>query len=235
MSEAREIVSRWVEEAAALGDVDSYSAKRAAKRYSCQWTVEMKVGHAEHRVMVRDVSDTGIGIISPVEIGAGRSVSLRRQHDEPWLEARVMHSTLTVGRYKLGVIIQFEDSGTRPMRGDETPQLAESLIVLSRLKLSRGDAAAAELLVRECLTIRQNALPPGHWITAMAQSVLGECLMAVGRYAGAEPLLLESYPNIKKGLGPEDERALTALSRIVQLYEAWGKPEQADEYRAMSE
>ncbi|MEE9294954.1 MAG: tetratricopeptide repeat protein [Phycisphaerae bacterium] len=232
MSTPRDIVNKWLEEAAALGDVDSYSAKRTAKRYSCYWDMEMRVGHAAHRITVRDISDSGVGIISPVEVGAGRTIELRRTQEEPWIEARIMHATLTVGRYKLGALIQFEETVTRPRQPGETKQLAQSLIALARLKISRGDASAAEMLVRECLEIREKALGKDHWTTGIAQSVLGECLIVMGRYDGAEPLLLEAHPIIKEGLGEDDDRTRAALERIVQLYQAWGKPEKAEEYGA---
>ncbi len=234
MSNVRETVERWVKDAAALGDVDSYSAKRAAKRYACHWNVDMKVGHVVHRVTIRDVSDNGIGIVSPVDIGTGRSVSLKRDNDDSWIEARVMHSTLTVGRFKLGALIQFEDKAPREMRGDETPQLAQSLIALARLKITRGNPAAAEMLVRECVEIRRKALPQGHWLTAAAQSVLGECLVVLGRHAGAETLLLEAYDQIKAALGAEDERAHAAVDRIINLYETWDKPDKVEEYRRLA-
>ncbi len=231
MSTSRDVISKWVAEAAALGDVDSYSAKRSAKRFACHWNVQMKVGHAVHLVNIRDVSDHGVGVISPVEVGAGRTIELRREDAEPWVAVRVMHSTLTVGRYKLGAIIQFEGDGSRQLRGDETPQLAESLLAMAKLKLSRGDAAAAEMLIRECLEIRENALGATHWLTAIAKSLLGECLIILGRHAGAESLLVDSYPDIEAGLGGDDDRTRAALTRIIYLYETWGQPEKADEYR----
>ena len=34
-------------------------------------------------------------------------------------------------------------------------------------------------------------------------------------------------------LGPDDVRTLKAVGRLVELYEAWGKPEKASEYRAL--
>ncbi len=231
MSATRETVKLWIEDAAKLGDVDSYSAKRTHKRYACHWEVEMKLGPAVHRVIVRDVSDAGVGIISPVEVGAGRSVSIRRHADESWVEARIMHATQTIGRFKLGAIIQFDESGSRPRRPDEVRQVAESYLALARLKLTRGDTAAAELLVRECVEIRRKTLGAEHWLTALAESALGECLVAMGRFAGAEPLLLTSYPKARAHLEADDERIKTAFERVIQLYEAMEEPERAEAFR----
>ena len=51
---------------------------------------------------------------------------------------------------------------------------------------------------------------------------------------GCEPLLLKSYEAIQaaKGYGYAETR--TALDRLIALYTAWDKPEQADQWRAKS-
>jgi outer membrane protein assembly factor BamD (BamD/ComL family) len=54
-----------------------------------------------------------------------------------------------------------------------------------------------------------------------------------GRYAEAEKLLTESLQIIKKQFGQDHPRTQAALRRIVELYEAWGKPKQAAAYKAM--
>ncbi len=63
-------------------------------------------------------------------------------------------------------------------------------------------------------------------------SVLGAALTGLGRYDEAEPLLLQSYPDILEDRGPEHRRTREAARRIVALYDAWGKPDLAAEWRA---
>ena len=78
-------------------------------------------------------------------------------------------------------------------------------------------------------------LVPAHWRVAEAGSLLGESLAARGAYDEAEPLLLESYAALDAALpaGPRREQKLVpAAERIVKLYDAWGKPAAADEWRA---
>ena len=65
------------------------------------------------------------------------------------------------------------------------------------------------------------------------KGVLGTCLTEIGRYGDAEPLVLESYVTISGSRGAEDERTKRALNRVIALYEAWGKPDKAAEYRAL--
>lgn len=62
--------------------------------------------------------------------------------------------------------------------------------------------------------------------------MLGEALAGQGRYAEAEPLLVEGY---EKMAPPKSavSRKREALERVIKLYETWGKPEEAARYRAL--
>ena len=99
--------------------------------------------------------------------------------------------------------------------------------------LEKEEPGSAEPVLRECLEIRREALPEGHWLAANTESILGGCLTALERYAEAEPLLLESYPVIKAARGESHQRTLEAGQRVVDLYEAWGQPDEADQYGAL--
>jgi hypothetical protein len=83
-------------------------------------------------------------------------------------------------------------------------------------------------LLRECLAIRERRLPRDDWMRANAESTLGECLTALGRFEEAEPLVAQSYPRIAAVLGADHVRAEIARGRIRALYRAWGRPEPAD-------
>lgn len=108
---------------------------------------------------------------------------------------------------------------------------------LGSVLVREGGAARfgqAEPLLRAALAADQKALKPGAWDIAEAQSELGACLLAQGRYAAAEPLLAGSFPTLRAKLGAHDPITVTrALDRLVQLYQRWGKPAQAARYRAM--
>jgi serine/threonine protein kinase len=70
------------------------------------------------------------------------------------------------------------------------------------------------------------------------ESLLGANLTSEGRYTEAEPLLLLGYDGMIKyqTTFPRDGRAAVELgaARIAQLYEAWGKPQKAAEWRLKS-
>ena len=68
-------------------------------------------------------------------------------------------------------------------------------------------------------------------------SLLGASLSGQKKYADAEPLLLESCQGLQQrqaSLAPHlnaPRRITESLERLVQLYDAWGKPAQAAEWK----
>ena len=86
--------------------------------------------------------------------------------------------------------------------------------------MDRDDPHAAEPLFREAVNLRQHALPEGHWHVAEAQSLLGGCLTALGRYAEAEPLLRAAHSVLEKTRGEKDERTRQAGAYLAALYKA---------------
>ena len=85
------------------------------------------------------------------------------------------------------------------------------------------------------LAIREKT-QPDDWLTFNARSVLGGCLVGQEKYAEAEPLILAGYEGMKAReakIPPPGKPYFTeAAERVVKLYEAWGKPEKAAEWRA---
>lgn len=118
------------------------------------------------------------------------------------------------------------DAAIATYRGLGHPDLANALFGLGRLLLKRADPVAAEPPLREAVAIRV-ARVPKQIKTAEAKSVLGECLSAQGRYAEAEPLLLEAVEQLKTAAGVKPERLYHATARLRRLYEDWSRPEEA--------
>jgi serine/threonine protein kinase/tetratricopeptide (TPR) repeat protein len=127
----------------------------------------------------------------------------------------------------------------------ESPALASSLAQLARALVSTDTvqaAAEAEPILRECLAIRQQALPDGHpqqWLRFSTMSLLGGALAGQGKFAEAEPLLLDGYNGMKDHAAvplPTAQRDYKreALERIVKLYDAWhaAEPDQGCDARA---
>jgi WD40 repeat protein/tetratricopeptide (TPR) repeat protein/tRNA A-37 threonylcarbamoyl transferase component Bud32 len=114
-------------------------------------------------------------------------------------------------------------------------ELASSLVQLGIALLEQGKADKAEPVFRECLALREKA-EPDSWVRFNTMSFLGGCLLAQKKYAEAEPLLVQGYEGIMergKTMPLVSRRRMTqALDRVVQLYEAWGKPEEAARWRS---
>jgi serine/threonine protein kinase len=101
--------------------------------------------------------------------------------------------------------------------------------------LEKGSYGLAEEYLRRCLKIREGGRSPV-WAVASARSLLGEALRGQKKYAEAEPLLREGYEGLLRDAKsiPEDvrqERLLEAVERLVRLYDAWGKKDQAEQWR----
>ena len=73
------------------------------------------------------------------------------------------------------------------------------------------------------------------WTSFNTRSLIGGALLGQKDYANAEPLLLQGFVGLKDRetqIPSEGKILLTqALKRIVQLYEDWGQPEKAAEWR----
>lgn len=118
--------------------------------------------------------------------------------------------------------------------GDEHDDVAFCRWRLARLLLDRQEFAEAADLLRAALKTWHEVRPKDHWRTAYAESELGACLTGLGRYEEAEPLLVGSLAKIesKRNHGHGPNETIKAVQRIVDLYEVWGRPDKADEYRA---
>jgi eukaryotic-like serine/threonine-protein kinase len=120
----------------------------------------------------------------------------------------------------------------RKFYGSDHPLYANSLVNLAALQVRMGKYDEAKKNFDEGVEIRGKVFGEDHWDTATARSLLGGCLTKEGQYAQAEGLLTKSLDIIKKQFGQEHPRTQAALRRVVELYEAWGKPKQAAAYRA---
>jgi len=111
------------------------------------------------------------------------------------------------------------------------PSLGSSLVLRSEASMKEGRFEEAAELLRGCLATRQKSLPEGHWLIADTVSQLGGALAGAGKFAEAEPLLLDGYAGMADNRRVLPDRKRQAIERIIRLYEAWDKPDQAFEWR----
>ena len=116
----------------------------------------------------------------------------------------------------------------------DDPRLAGALATHGRTLLKAGKPADAKVILRECLAIRDKK-QADDWRTFNTRSLLGGSLLGQKKYVDAEPLLLAGYEGMKEReakIPPLAKDRLTdALQRLVQLYEATGQKDKAEQWR----
>ncbi len=120
----------------------------------------------------------------------------------------------------------------RELLGDDHPRVAVSLTALARLYLHTERVAEAEATSRDARLRLTDALSAEHWRTAWAGSIEGASLTQLGKFAQAEPLLLQSYKIIAANADVRPVHVESTLQFLADLYQAWGQPEQASQYLA---
>ncbi|MDX1388291.1 MAG: tetratricopeptide repeat protein, partial [Acidobacteriota bacterium] len=91
------------------------------------------------------------------------------------------------------------------------------------------DFAAAVPFLDEAIAVYERDHPEKIKNLADARSIRGGVLVRLERFAEAEPILIEAYEMLEKT--ESVNRTGRALGRIVELYDAWGKPEEAARWR----
>ena len=104
---------------------------------------------------------------------------------------------------------------------------------LGRILLKQDKFTEAEPVLREALEIRVKTVPDD-WSRFNTMSMLGGALLAEKKFAAAEPMILEGYEGMaaRSAKIPAAGRSNLpdAASRVVRLYEAWGRPDQAESW-----
>jgi hypothetical protein len=116
-----------------------------------------------------------------------------------------------------------------------SPKLAAALADVGKAVLDGKAYADAEPLLRESLTLSEHHAPDA-WETDQARSLLGGALLGQRKYADAEPLLFRGYEGMKRRAEKVPAQAKVqqlreTLERLVRLYDAWDKPDEAAKWR----
>ena len=167
----------------------------------------------------------GTSVIAVVKWNQARTYSFALgcgEGTDGYLRLHTPTSLLTGGHYPL----LYQNS--LPYR-DHGP-----LSELTRARLIEGKFTEAEELARECLAIREKEIPDD-WRTFNARSMLGGSLLGQKKYAEAEPLLLSGYAGMRQREDKIPQQGKPhlkeTLRRLVQLYEATSRPDQAAEWK----
>jgi len=139
------------------------------------------------------------------------------------------------GKYTLSEAYAVEVLAARQHNlGRQSAVTTESAADMALTCLSQRKFAQSEPLAREAVEFdRKNR--PDDWQRFRAESLLGASLAGQKKYAEAEPLLLEGYRGMlarRDRIGvPERYHLDRAREWLVELYNAWSKPDKAGEWR----
>ena len=123
--------------------------------------------------------------------------------------------------------------GRQHALGSEHQETMSAAADLALAYLSLGKFAESVPLAHEAVETDRRIQPDG-WERFRAESLLGASLAGQKKYIEAEPLLLEGYQGMlarKIHIDVPDRYPLKLAHQwLVQLYEAWGKPDKAAEW-----
>jgi serine/threonine protein kinase/tetratricopeptide (TPR) repeat protein len=115
--------------------------------------------------------------------------------------------------------------------GPDHPTVGVDKLNLGVLLCDAEQAPEGLALTSDAVRILGAVLEPGQWEMGAARSAQGHCLGRTGRYAEGERELLAALQIVEAALGPDHPRNDRIRFRLVELYEAWGRPEEAARYR----
>jgi tetratricopeptide (TPR) repeat protein len=119
--------------------------------------------------------------------------------------------------------------------GQEHPDSLRTLASLGGVWLRQNNYSHAESALRDALMGYERA-NLWSWERYDCQRMLGASMAGMKRFAEAEPLLLSGYEGILQQhatIPAESRRDLRdAAAQIVKLYEDWGKPDKAADWRS---
>ena len=117
----------------------------------------------------------------------------------------------------------------RSSLGSQHVATSDVLLGLSVVAAAGGRGNEAELLAREAAPAY--AAAGADWQHALAGAVLGNALLAQGRYAEAEPLLFDGYRRLRARFPNGLSYLSWVRGRLAVLYEATGRSERAAQLR----
>jgi tetratricopeptide (TPR) repeat protein len=166
-------------------------------------------------LMTREIPSAAheLGLTHPYTLHMQRTLARALAEEECFVEAEALaRSTL---EERLRQTIDQEGNG-------------RTMLILGRALMQQGKLDEAEHLLQAALPLLRQYIGTRDAGAALAANWLGVIQVARGAYPEAEKLLL---PDSDRFFDPANQLSPTevrlAVSHIVQLYQAWGKPEQA--------
>ncbi len=120
----------------------------------------------------------------------------------------------------------------RRVVGEDHPDTLTSMVNLAGLYRDQSRYDDAEPLFTSAIARARELLPQGHYHMGDFLHEQGLCLAKMERHDEAEAALLEANGILEDTFGAEHYRTTWTIEALVELYDAWGKPEKANQWRA---
>jgi non-specific serine/threonine protein kinase/serine/threonine-protein kinase len=160
-------------------------------------------------------------------LGYEHVATLTNMHDIAW-------DLVRWGRYDEAEPLYVEALEiSRRVFGEEHWNTAAIMGNLGDLYTSQGRYAKAEPLLAEALALARRMNMRNARLGGMVVRHYGRWLTEQGRYDEAETALLEAHEIVSAPEGHEHRigTGIMVIERLVELYEAWGKPDKVAEWR----
>jgi tetratricopeptide (TPR) repeat protein len=122
---------------------------------------------------------------------------------------------------------------SRRALGQNHTETIAGLCEMARLREAQGRLAEATELSRQVVDLAQRVKLNDDWQIALYRQDYGRYLIRMRQFQQAEKPLLESLAGLRTILGPDHQQSKKGAQLLVELYEAWGKPVKAAEYRTL--
>lgn len=173
------------------------------------------------------------GVLARADSVSQRAVELHRAiYPEPH---QAMASSLFFRSTVLRLLERYDEAEAAVreyMETIEAIQGPENVDVggLSQLAIIFFDKGAFDAAVARQTEVRDwwaRSYGEDYVLTLRAELLLGRMLTAAGRFEEAETLLASALATLESQRGREDRFTRQAIQSLIQLYEAWGKPDRA--------
>lgn len=121
----------------------------------------------------------------------------------------------------------------RKLLGETHTETATTIGNLGGVYFDKGQYGEALRLYRQAFDIYLKLLQPDHWMLNRTRSQIGGCLTRLKRFREAEEQLLTAHAGLKTARGEQHSLTRKTVSRLIELYDAWEKPDQSGLYRAL--
>ena len=166
-----------------------------------------------------------------------RAVDIGRARGEDHGDLAYDLTTLAQGLNQAGELDEAEITAREAVRmsaatdGPDSPFLARAILTLGIVLKDRGRVEESLERLDEAVRISQAALPQGHSFTANLLMNRAGVRVEAADLPGAEADYLASYEVHRDTFGADEARSVSIARRLAELYDQWGRPDDAAIWR----